>query len=719
MRSINLILGCHSHQPVGNFYFVFSEALEKSYLPFVEVLERYPDVHMTLHYSGPLFDWFLEEHPEFIARIAGLVHRGQVEIMGGGYYEPLLCAVPQRDARAQIARMQTFCEAHFGQAPRGMWLTERVWEPHLASTLAQAGIEYTALDDTQFQSTGVSGEALFGSYVTEDEGHPLTIFPILKTLRYLVPFHPVSETINFLREHATEDGLRCAVLHDDGEKFGVWPGTFDSVYTQGWLEQFFQALCEHSDWLHTVTYAEYRAKAKPVGRVYLPCASYKEMMTWAMPTVMQREFEGIEAELEHDAGRAEQLEPFLRGGFWRNFLVKYPEANNLHKRMLRVSARIATMSESYAGDCALVEATSLLHQGQCNCPYWHGVFGGLYLNHLRSAIYEKLIAADALLDGLEHAERRWVTCERCDFDRDGQDEAILENDQLSLFFSPGDGGTLFELDYKPKPFNFSNTLARRDEPYHDALRNNEADCRDEESGVQNIHGAVRVKEENLSDFLAYDAFRVASLRDHLFATRPAVSELLGGTCENIGPFVMASYRLATEEDAVQLTAEESIGAEAGHTMKITKRITLAPGASHFEIRYDIECAGAAETSEEGTDCLFGVAFAINFLTGASEDRYYESHSKDFGKPLLGVAGCNDGINDIALCDRSKGLAFGLIFSEATRVYRYPIETVSQSEGGQERVYQGSVVMPCWALQCVSGARFSQVIRVEICRQGTE
>jgi len=58
MNKVHLIFGCHAHQPVGNFDFVFAEAFEKSYLPFVEVLERFPAVKTVLHFTGPLFDWF-------------------------------------------------------------------------------------------------------------------------------------------------------------------------------------------------------------------------------------------------------------------------------------------------------------------------------------------------------------------------------------------------------------------------------------------------------------------------------------------------------------------------------------------------------------------------------------------------------------------------------------------------------------------------------------
>ena len=292
-QHINLIFGCHSHQPVGNFEHVFEHAYDMAYLPFVEVLERFPAVRVTQHFTGPLLDWFAACRPEFVERLAALVDAGQVEIMGGGYYEPLLCAIPERDSVAQITRMAEFCKKHFGQSPRGMWLTERVWEPHMPRILNQAGIEYTALDDTHFMCSGLEPHELFGYYMTENEGCAVKVFPILKTLRYFIPFHQVFESINYLKEHASEDGPRCAVIHDDGEKFGVWPGTNASVYTEGWLEAFFQAITDNQNWLHSVTYSDYIDNAPALGRTYITAASYEEMMEWALPTPMQRRLHGL------------------------------------------------------------------------------------------------------------------------------------------------------------------------------------------------------------------------------------------------------------------------------------------------------------------------------------------------------------------------------------------------------------------------------------------
>ncbi len=217
MSSGSLIFGCHAHQPVGNFEFVFQRAFEDCYQPFLEALERHPGVKVVIHFTGPLFDWFEANQPAFLDRIAGLVARGQVEIMGGGYYEPLLCAIPERDAKAQIRRMQDYCARRFGAAPRGMWLTERVWEPHMARVLHEAGVEYTALDDTHFLCSGLRPDQLFGYYITEDEGAPLKIFPILERLRYLIPFRQVEETLDYLRGIAERHGPCVATLGYGGE----------------------------------------------------------------------------------------------------------------------------------------------------------------------------------------------------------------------------------------------------------------------------------------------------------------------------------------------------------------------------------------------------------------------------------------------------------------------------------------------------------------------
>lgn len=701
MKTINLILGCHSHQPVGNFDHVFQDAYEMAYRPFVDVLERYPDVRITLHYTGPLWDWFVAHAPDYVARLRALVERGQVEIMGGAYYEPMLCAIPERDAAAQIQRMRAFCREHFGTDPQGMWLAERVWEPHMARVLAESGAGYAALDDSHFLCSGLRPDDLYGCYMTEEEGAAIRVFPILERLRYLVPFHPVEETIEYLRERATEDGTRCAVLHDDGEKFGTWPGTFQSVYEEGWLEQFFQALTDNKDWIRSVTYADYIREHPPLGRTYLTCASYQEMMTWALPAFRQRDLKAAREELARQPELEARCGPFLRGGFWRNFLTKYPEANNMQKRMLRTSKRLHALRSHHPAGAPLDEAERLLHLGQCNCAYWHGQFGGLYLNHLRTAIYEHLIRADAVLDTLAGPAGA-VVVSTVDFDGDGRPEHVIETDALSVFVSPHDGGTIFELDDKPGAFNLLNTLTRREEAYHDELAAEAELERAGEGGARSIHDHFQSKEPGLDSILFYDSCRRSSLRDHFYPPDLAVDELYRNEARELSDFPRKAYSASFAGTDLVLSASGVVECDGPQPVELRKTVAVSARESCVEIVYDIACQGARSCST-----LFGVEFSVNLLTGSAPDRYYHTEERDLGRPMLGTRGVEHGLRNFAMRDEWQQLETGWSLSDDGAFYFFPLETVSQSECGQERVHQGSVVTVAWPLTLEPGERISR------------
>ncbi|MFB0546013.1 MAG: 4-alpha-glucanotransferase, partial [Anaerolineae bacterium] len=215
-KHIYLALAIHNHQPVGNFDFVFAQAYEQAYAPMIDLLESHPTIHLALHYTGPLRDWLAENQPQFLSRIAALVARGQVEIMTGGYYEPILPVIPDADKLGQIRKLTQAVYQDFSYTPSGAWLAERVWEPHLAKALAEAGVEYTIVDDTHFKWVGLEDKDLFGYYITEEQGAMLKIFPTSKHLRYTIPWASVEEVMVYLRDEATDLGPKVAVMGDDG-----------------------------------------------------------------------------------------------------------------------------------------------------------------------------------------------------------------------------------------------------------------------------------------------------------------------------------------------------------------------------------------------------------------------------------------------------------------------------------------------------------------------
>ncbi|MCX8126480.1 MAG: DUF1926 domain-containing protein, partial [Dehalococcoidia bacterium] len=610
-KRLYLALAIHNHQPVGNFPSVFDEAYRKAYLPMLEALERHPAVRATLHYSGPLVDWIKENHRDFFPRIAAMVRRGQVEIMSGGYYEPILPMIPDPDKLGQIRKMNEWVSSEFGKRPAGMWLAERVWEPGLARPVSEAGLQYTLVDDTHFKMVGLDEDDLFGYYITEEQGYPLKIFPISKHLRYSIPWRLVPEVVRYLKDQASAAQPRIAVLGDDGEKFGVWPQTYKHCWVDGWVDSFFQALEENREWLHTITLGEYIELSPPVGRVYLPCAAYDEMMEWALPTDRSVELVDLKHRLEAE-GRREVLR-YLHGGFWRYFLVKYPEINRMHKRMMRAHRRVYQAEWLGARDIGLDE----LWKAQCNCPYWHGIFGGIYLTDIRAITYSNLIRAEieaerALRERVaisvrSIAEPLALRADHADFDQDGFEELIADNRAFVLYFSPREGGSLFEWDIREPPYNLLSTLARRPEPYHRLLKRQS--IQEHKDGVTSIHEGLRVKQDITPEEITYDRYPRYSLLDHFLHPDTTPEQFMNGSYRTLDDFPSQTYKLEVAHHSTHLAVTLE---RRGQTVPavLQKRITLRPDDAELRVSYRIMNIGQGPLN-----CLFATEWNFNLLGG--------------------------------------------------------------------------------------------------------
>jgi alpha-amylase len=714
MKKVKFLFGVHCHQPVGNFEHVFDESYENSYLPFIQAMDAHPRIKFAVHYSGILYDWFMDKHPEFIDYLKKLVKRGQMEIMTAGYYEPIIPVIPDDDKLGQIGKSNDFIKEKFGQAPRGLWLTERIWEPHLPKILAKTGIEYVTVDDYHFISAGVPKEKMMGYYVTEEEGSTLKIFPINKNLRYLIPFKLPEETIRYLGEIANDEGTAAGILADDGEKFGVWPGTRKWVFEEGYLERLLALLDENAAWIEPMTFSEYLDQFPPLGRIYLPTASYAEMMEWSLPTESGKNLLRVTEEIKRQ-GKSEEYGQFFKGGFFRNFFVKYPEANNMHKKMLQVSQRLQTLKKGKSlfgekeRDARLDEAQNELFQGECNCAYWHGVFGGLYLNYLRHAVYEHLLKAEQLMEKYSRGKDDFADIVVTDFDKDGRDEVILSNNLLNLYFSPAEGGSLFELDYKPKYFNLLNTLARREEVYHEKIRHAAAQPA-HGPGAASIHEIARAKEDGLEKALVYDWHRRVCLLDHFLGEGTDLENFSRVKYEEAGDFVGQPYDFMPQRRGSEVSLFLSrLGKVKGQPLKVEKTISLFARQSIAEINYELSNPG-----HEPLELWFAPEFNFSLLAGKAPDRYYEIEGAALADRTLASSGVLENIKQVKLVDEWKGFSVLLALDRAANFWRFPIETVSQSESGFEKIYQGSAVLFNWKLTLKPGEKWKTkiILRIE-------
>jgi alpha-amylase len=504
------------------------------------------------------------------------------------------------------------------------------------------------------------------------------------------------------------------VFGDDGEKFGTWPGTREHVYDRGWLTQFFDVLVANSDWLKLTTPAVALASVAPLGKVYIPEGSYREMTEWALPAARINQYEDVKHELEHH-GQWDAVKPFVRGGYWRNFKVKYPETNAMYSRMQMVSRRLQEMVASGAAGDLIDQARMELYRSQCNCSYWHGAFGGTYLPHLRNAVFNKLIAASNLLDqyegrGWQPDQTPWVELTQSDYNLDGRPEVRLANNRLLALVAPHEGGQIYELDVKAICHNLLASLSRRPEAYHRAVLRGPSTGNGD---VSSIHDRVVFKQEGLNERLGYDHWQRNSLIDHFFASDVDLAAVAAGRAEEQGDFVHAPYeaRLRRSEGRVQvqLTREGSV---QGRGVKLTKGVTLNSAEGTLEIAYLLE--------NVPQDIALHLAPEFNFagLPSGADDRYFSGgNGQRLGQ--LGHQLDLQGMTQLGLTDEWLGIGVTLKFDQPASIWTYPVETVSQSEGGFELVHQSVAVLPHWIVVPDAEGRWSTTMRLSIDTQLAE
>jgi alpha-amylase len=691
MKMINLLLAVHNHQPVGNLEEVFRRSWEEGYDPFLRTLENHPGFRLSLHYSGSLLEWLEENQPNFMGRIRGLVERGQVEILSGGFYEPLLPSIPERDAVGQVRLSNHYLTDKFQVSPQGLWLAERVWSPVLPKVLAPSGLKYTLLDDSHFRYAGFPDEDIFGYYVTECEGYTLSIFPSNKRLRYTIPFRSPEETLDILRRYATDSGDLAVTYADDGEKFGIWPGTHRWVYREKWLEKFIRTLEENREWIRLLTFGEYLEQFPPQGRAYLPPASYDEMMEWALPPLSAIAYEDLLEEVKREK-RYEKYRPYLRGGIWENFLVKYPESNHMHKKMLRVSQKVHRALQSKfisPKDFPPPPALRSLWRAQDSCAYWHGLFGGLHLNYLRHAVYQNLIAAERLAEVLERGGGKFLHQETFDLDMDLQPEVLVTTPDLGAVLKPSYGGALLELDYRPKRFNLTDVLTRRPEPYHRKLKKNQTNA-----GVP----SPRPKTQEVEEALFYDWYNRYSFLDHFLGEGATFDQFRRCQYPELGDFVNQPYALTAIEEfnghgtmRISLQRKGSLWKREGRVpLDTVKRFLFYRDQARMEVDYEITNRGPAEIR-----LWFGVEVNLTLLAGDHPQRKFLFPGLTVEDRRLCSSGAIPELEELRLRDEAEGFEVSLSLSPKGQLWRFPLETVSRSESGIQRTFQGTVLLFHW------------------------
>lgn len=651
-----LLFGIHCHQPIDNFSVVVDNAVVKSYRPFLEAALGFPKFKFSIHYSGWLLEYIKANHADTFKMMKQLAANGQVEFFTGGYYEPVLSAIPSDDRKGQVEQLSAFIKKNFGQTPRGLWLTERVWDPAVIPDMADIGLEYVIVDDYHFINAGFHPSSLHGYFLTEQDGKRMKLFPIDKNLRYITPFKPEEDVHTYLANVRAEGG-KCSTIFDDGEKFGIWPKTWEWVYEKGWLKRWLTVMTE-SDEVEFALYSEVADSVKPNGIAYLPITSYAEMGEWSLFADAYNRFEKLRDFLKKTEF-AEDAPGFVKGSIWKNYFVKYPESNRLHKRIQYLS----TISTKQKKDAAFRQA---LYRSECNDCLWHGIFGGLYLPHLRNNAWRFLIEAEERYEELTGISYPHATLTDIDFD--GYDDALIRTATYNAVFTGRDGGQLTCLDLKGKRFNLQNTLARHKEGYHEMLLNPKETSEDT-TGISTIHDTVLTVTDDVKKHLVFDWYNRNSFIDHI-VTAFSPEEFDKVTFRELSDLVNQPGTLTAEGAEVTFTRDGGLWHE-GHSspVSITKKYTCTPEGIAFDITLQ------STHPKQLTYVLEWNFHAVEFERVLVNGSPLEEPSSFAGDRIIFV-------------DDVLGSAVDISLGVHTSLGGFAVKTVSQSEEGAELSTQG-------------------------------
>jgi len=624
-----LLLGFHMHQPTDNLHEAVERAVERCYEPLFTTLAKYPKVKFALHCSGWLLKQLRKHYPKTFEAIRYLHDQGSIEFFTGGFYEPVLASIPPEDRIAQIRMLSDTVHELFGAQPKGLWLTERVWESSVLPQLKECGIERIVVDDYHLIAAGFDKDRLDGYFLTEEGGERFEIFPIAKDLRYAIPFHPVADAL------AAIEKKELAIIFDDAEKFGLWPKTYEWVHEKGWLEEFLSAL-ESSD-IETIHFED--VDLRPRGLVYLPNVSYYEMGEWSLLPLDALELERLKERVGEEY--FEQIgQKFIKGGIWKNFFIKYEESNRLHKRMLSISKK---------------HKSKALYKLQTNDVYWHGIFGGLYLPNLRDNAYRYLAKCEQ-----KRFQRPCVIHE--DMDLDGYEESEVHTQDMVYRFYTRYGGQLIELLDNEAMFNFQNTLTRRYEAYHEKIFHPQ-EHRHHEAGIETIHTLEPKVEERIKELLYYDWYTKNSFIDHISDDSFDAKSLFRCDFKEYGDFANQPF----ERKGLTFERSGGIYQDECYAATLTKRYEIKKRRLGFEIDLLTQAPRTYRYALEW-NLHFAAYEDLRFNEGAFQERF-EGRSLRIDDPFT-------------------GRAITIELDQDAEWYLAKTYTVSQNEEGFEATLQG-------------------------------
>jgi alpha-amylase len=291
---------------------------------------------------------------------------------------------------------------------------------------------------------------------------------------------------------------------------------------------------------------------------------------------------------------------------------------------------------------------------------------------------------------------------------------LIESDQQNIYIDVWRGGAIFEWDFLRATHNVLSVVARREESYHQTLREHERERRKQAAAVQmvqdgqiyNPHTTVRTKEPDLDRLLVVDRTRRYSLLDHFLAPYVALETYAEDGYEDQGDFADQPYEVTALQEEPGITATairhgqvRRSGALTPLPVTVQKTLTLPVEQEELRVHYII-----TNQSEARLESRFACEWNLHLLGGGGNDQaYYAIPNIELENSHFDSTGEVPNVSVLHIGNTWLKLDLGFTISQPATLWRYSIDTVTGSEAGFERNHQGSCLTLVWPLVLNPGA----------------
>jgi alpha-amylase len=232
----------------------------------------------------------------------------------------------------------------------------------------------------------------------------------------------------------------------------------------------------------------------------------------------------------------------------------------------------------------------------------------------------------------------------------------------------------------------------------------------EDEHTATIHDRVMAKEEGLAGRIAYDWHERRSGLVHLLDVATTQDDYANAAYDEQGDFVDQPFEVVSlDPGLLRIRRDGSFHGAAGpQAVRIEKTLALGGDRVAPSARLDVT---VTNRSGERIATVLAVDWALNMLGGGGNPQAYYRVGAE--RTTHDGRGAHEDAEVVSFGNDWLGLAVDAVAEPDAAVWWQPIETISNSEGGFERIYQGSSLLFRWPLDLSPGASMTARMRLDV------